>query len=53
MRYYFILLFLIIFSLAGAQGKKDLTRLPESPDGFIYISLESPGMIIRLVPVSD
>jgi aldose sugar dehydrogenase len=24
-----------------------------SPDGFIYVGLEAPGMIIRLVPVSD
>jgi hypothetical protein len=53
MRYYFILLFLVIFSLEGVQGKNDLIRLPESPDGFTYLSLESPGMIIRLVPVRD
>jgi glucose/arabinose dehydrogenase len=28
-----------------------MRNVEESPDGFIYVSLEAPGMIIRLVPV--
>jgi glucose/arabinose dehydrogenase len=30
-----------------------MRNVEESPDGFIYVSLESPGMIVRLVPVQD
>jgi len=30
-----------------------MRNVEESPDGFIYVSLESPGMIIKLVPVND
>lgn len=30
-----------------------MRNVEESPDGFIYVSLEAPGMIIKLVPVSD
>ena len=30
-----------------------MRNVEESPDGFIYVSLESPGMIIRLVPVLE
>ena len=28
-----------------------MRNVEESPDGFLYVSLESPGMIIKLVPV--
>jgi len=28
-----------------------MRNVEESPDGFIYVSLEAPGMIIKLVPV--
>jgi glucose/arabinose dehydrogenase len=30
-----------------------MRNVEESPDGFIYVSLESPGMIIKLVPVME
>jgi glucose/arabinose dehydrogenase len=30
-----------------------MRNVEESPDGFIYVSLESPGMIIKLVPVPE
>lgn len=30
-----------------------MRNIEESPDGFIYVSLESPGMIIKLVPVPE
>jgi glucose/arabinose dehydrogenase len=30
-----------------------MRNVEESPDGFIYVSLEEPGMIIRLVPVPE
>jgi aldose sugar dehydrogenase len=29
-----------------------MRNVTESPDGFIYVSLEAPGMIIKLVPVN-
>jgi len=28
-----------------------MRNVEESPDGFLYVSLESPGMIVKLVPV--
>lgn len=30
-----------------------MRNVEESPEGFIYVSLEAPGMIIKLVPVAD
>ena len=30
-----------------------MRNVEESPDGYIYVSLEEPGMIIRLVPVPE
>ena len=30
-----------------------MRNVEQSPEGFIYVSLEAPGMIIKLVPVAD